>query len=379
MSLSTFVTAGILCAIAFGTGGLPLIAWLVQSLTNQRLTTLGTGNISVSAAFYHGGTKIGLLAVLSEALKGIAVVLLARSLFPDVATWEIVALIALVLGRFSLGRGAGTTNVVWGYVAHDWVIAAAIFVLSGALFTVVRRRQLARLGVLALIPLLEAIRRPNELSAVVAATALGLLIAWIYQQMPDDLALSAQQPQDGSRKMFQYLRGRDVIGSLNDKPQTAQMGQKAATLARLKQAGYAIPMGWVLPVGATARSLIQQLEKVETNPWQQAWIVRSSALDEDSLESSAAGQYESIGHVQSAAALEQAIEQCRAAYHSEGAVQYRRDRGLIDQSGLALLVQQQVKGLYAGVAFSRDPVGRSPGGGSRPSCIWPSHARTVPH
>ncbi|NEQ43799.1 MAG: pyruvate phosphate dikinase PEP/pyruvate-binding protein [Leptolyngbya sp. SIOISBB] len=356
MTLSTPVAVGSLCAIAFGIGGLPIIAWLVQGLTDQRLTTLGTGNISVSAAFYHGGTKIGLLAVVSEALKGIAVVLLARSLLPGVETWEIVALIALVLGRFTLGRGAGTTNVVWGYVAHDWVIAATIFGLSGVLFTLVRRRQLARLGVLALIPILEAIRRPDEPTAIVAATMLGLLIAWIYQQMPDDLALSAQQPQDSSRKMFQYLRGRDVIGSLNDKPQIAQMGQKAATLARLKQAGYAVPMGWILPMEASARSLIQQLEKVEENPWQRSWIVRSSALDEDGLETSGAGQYESIAHIQSPTELATAIEQCRAAYNRQGAQQYRRDRDLVDRAGLALLVQQQVHGHYSGVAFSRDPV-----------------------
>lgn len=356
MTLSTPGAVGILCAIAFSIGGLPIIAWLVQSLTDRRLADLGTGNISVSAAFYHGGTKVGLLAVVSEALKGIAVVWLARSLVPGVETWEIVALIALVLGRFTVGRGAGTTNVVWGYVAHDWVIAAAIFVLSGALFTVVRRRQWARLGVLALIPMMEAVRRPAEPTAIAAAAVLSLLIAGIYRQMPDDLALSAQQPQYSSRKMFQYLRGRDVIGSLNDKPQIAQMGQKAATLAQLKQAGYAVPMGWVLPVGVSAQSLIQQLEKVEENPWQRPWIVRSSALDEDGLETSGAGQYDSIAQVQSATELAAAIEQCRAAYHRAGAQQYRRDRGLVDRTGLALLVQPQVPGRYSGVAFSRDPV-----------------------
>ncbi|MEM6521086.1 MAG: glycerol-3-phosphate acyltransferase, partial [Cyanobacteria bacterium P01_C01_bin.70] len=204
MTLSDVSIVVAMCAIAFGLGGLPVIAWLVQGLTQKRLTDLGTGNISVSAAFYHGGTWIGLLAVLSEALKGIAVVLVARSLLPGVPAWEIVALIALVLGRFTLGRGAGTTNVVWGYIAHDWVIAASIFVLSGALFTVMRRRQFARLAVLALMPLLELAYHPEQPGAIAAATVLGLLIAWIYQQTPDDLALSAQQPDESSRKMFQY-------------------------------------------------------------------------------------------------------------------------------------------------------------------------------
>jgi len=38
-------------------------------LTGRELAQLGTGNIGVSAAFYHGGKLAGILAVLSEALK----------------------------------------------------------------------------------------------------------------------------------------------------------------------------------------------------------------------------------------------------------------------------------------------------------------------
>jgi pyruvate,water dikinase len=227
---------------------------------------------------------------------------------------------------------------------------------SGIWFAVVRRGQSARLGVLVLIPIAEALRRPDRPAAIAAATILSLLIAFIYQQVPDDLALSPESPTRRSRKMFQLLRGRDVIASLADKPQVPQMGHKAATLAQLQQAGYPVPPGWILPMGSTARSLIRHLEKVVPDAWQQPWIVRSSALDEDQEAVSAAGQYLSVGNVTSPAAMEQAIADCRAAYYRESAQQYRRDRGLPEQPGLALLVQRQVQGVYAGVAFSRDPV-----------------------
>jgi pyruvate,water dikinase len=356
MSFSPVGAALLLIAIAYIIGGLPMIDWVVRGVAKKRLQDLGTGNISVSAAFYHGGTAIGLVAVLSEALKGIAVVLLARSLFSESAPWEVVALIALVCGRFTLSRGAGTTNVVWGYVAHDWVVALVILVLSGGAFAIARRRQQARLGVLVLIPVVEALRRPDSPATIAAATVLSLLIAWIYHQMPDDLSLAPGRPEAGSRKIFQYLRGRDVIASLNDQPNVPLMGQKAATLAQLKQWGYAVPDGWVLPIAAQGRSLITHLDSIADNPWQHPWIVRSSALDEDREEASAAGQYQSIAHVMSAEALEQAIADCRDAYHRSGAVQYRRDRGLTDQPGIALLVQKQVQGVFSGVAFSRDPV-----------------------
>ncbi|HEY9596795.1 MAG TPA: glycerol-3-phosphate acyltransferase, partial [Cyanophyceae cyanobacterium] len=102
----------ILCPLL---GGLPLIAWITYAFTGRQLAKTGTGNVSVSAAFYHGGRWVGILAVLSEAAKGIVAVLLARYFFPLEPAWELIALIMLVMGRYWMGKGAGTTNVVWGF------------------------------------------------------------------------------------------------------------------------------------------------------------------------------------------------------------------------------------------------------------------------
>ena len=79
-------------------GGLPLTGWMTQLVSGKQLAQLGTGNISVSAAFYHGGRWAGILSVLSEMIKGIGAVLLARQFFPDDPTWEVIALIGLVMG-----------------------------------------------------------------------------------------------------------------------------------------------------------------------------------------------------------------------------------------------------------------------------------------
>ena len=75
-------------------GALPLIDWITYALSGKELAKLGTGNISVSAAFYHGGKLIGILAIISEAAKGIGVVLMARKFFPPPfpsASWEILS------------------------------------------------------------------------------------------------------------------------------------------------------------------------------------------------------------------------------------------------------------------------------------------------
>ncbi len=174
-------------------GGLPLIAWITWALTRRKLAELGTGNIGVSAAFYHGGKLAGILAVISEALKGIAAVLLARQFFPQNPEWELVALIALVMGRYWLGKGAGTTNVVWGFVVHDWRIAGLIFLIGGVSFTILRERQWGRTGVLILMPTITALLYWQQWERTWLAAILSLLLFWIYAQMPDDLDLPPEE------------------------------------------------------------------------------------------------------------------------------------------------------------------------------------------
>ncbi|MEM6449350.1 MAG: glycerol-3-phosphate acyltransferase, partial [Cyanobacteria bacterium P01_D01_bin.105] len=90
-------------------GALPLTGYIVRLTTGKTLKTLGTGNTSVSAAFYHGGTAVGLAAVAAEAFKGITAVLLARHFFGADPIWPVLSLIFLVMGRYWGSQGAGTT------------------------------------------------------------------------------------------------------------------------------------------------------------------------------------------------------------------------------------------------------------------------------
>ena len=332
-------------------GGLPLIGWITAALTGRKLAQLGTGNISVSAAFYHGGKVVGILAVLSEAVKGIAAVLIARAFFPPGSAWELIALIALVMGRYWLGKGAGTTNVVWGYVVHDWRVAVLVFVIGGISFTILRERQLGRLGVLILFPLITALLNATDSARIVAAIALAILLGWIYQKIPDDLDLSPSAGQAESQPVFRFFRGDKAVVTLDQPLAVDKVGQKAATLSQLRRWGYPVPPGWVLPPGDDPEVLIKSLQPTKAAPL----VVRSSAIGEDSEQASAAGQYETVLDVTSAEQLRQAITQCQASYTQAAATQYRRDRNL-PEAAIAVLVQPQIQGVFSGVAFSRDPM-----------------------
>ncbi|AFY47737.1 phosphoenolpyruvate synthase/pyruvate phosphate dikinase [Nostoc sp. PCC 7524] len=332
-------------------GALPIIAWITYALKRKRLAQLGTGNISVSAAFYHGGTVAGILAVLSEAMKGIGAVFIARAFFPEGSFWELLALIALVFGRYSMGRGAGTTNVVWGLLVHDPLLSVFVGLLAIISFTLLQSRNLVKYGVLFVFPLFVVLLHAEDFPKILAAVALAGLLGWIYKKIPDDLNLPVQEVDPQSQAVLEYLRGDRAILSLDDELDVALVGQKSATLSQIKRWGYSVPKGWVLVPGDDPEKLLAFLQPSDLSPL----VVRSSAIGEDSEQASAAGQYETVIHVTSKQQLQQAIAQVRDSYNHPSAVQYRRDRGLPD-SAMAVLIQQQVQSAYSGVAFSRDPL-----------------------
>ncbi len=334
-------------------GGLPLIDWLTYAFTRKRLQQIGSGNVSVSAAFYHGGRMAGISAIASEALKGILAVLLARSLFPAQPHWEIIALIALVIGRFLIAKGAGTTNVTWGYIVHDPIVSLLVFLISFIGFALSRNRQAGKIGVLMLFPLITAFRHPQNLALIASAIVLACLLGWIYSRIPDDLDLKPETAQSKSKPVFQFFRGKSSMLSL-DQPLDAQtVGQKAATLSDLKRDGYPIPNGWILLPNTNPQPLIEALHPSHREPF----VVRSSAIGEDSESASAAGQYETVLDVKHREELLPAIDRCLASYQKSSAVQYRRDRGVVD-AAMVVLIQKQVQGVFSGVAFSRDPIDR---------------------
>ena len=332
-------------------GALPLTGWIVRLLTGKQLAKIGTGNVGVSAAFYHGGTAIGLLSVAAEAMKGIVAVLIARYFFGGDPIWPVLSLIFLVMGRYWGSQGAGTTNVAWGFLVYDPVVTGLVFLISLFGFTVFRMRQQGRLLVLVLMPVLTALRHPTDGMRVLIVACLSGLIAWIYQKIPDDLEMPATHSAGDSRRLFRFFQGDRALKSLSTVLSADEVGNKAATLSQLYAWGYPVPPGYVLPAGDDPAALIAAVSPSAADPV----VARSSAIGEDSLTASAAGQYVSVTEITSTAALGQAIAVCFEAYNRPSALRYRRDRGL-PEGKMTVLVQPYITGVFSGVAFSRDPI-----------------------
>jgi len=213
-------------------------------------------------------------------------------------------------------------------------------------------RHVVKFGVLLLFPLFVTLLHLSDVPKMLAAVVLACLMAWIYTKIPDDMNLAAEEAQTESQAMLEFLRGDRAMVSLDEELDAAIVGEKAATLSQIKRWGYSVPKGWVLaPIDEDPELLTEFLQPSELSPL----VVRSSAIGEDSELASAAGQYKTVLNVTSPQELQQAIAEVKASYNHPSAVQYRRDRGL-NETAMAVLIQQQVQSVFSGVAFSRDPI-----------------------
>ena len=144
------------------------------------------------------------------------------------------------------------------------------------------------------------------------------------------------------------------------------VGGKAASLSRLA-ARYPVPPGFALPALPASMVLTPALSEAIERSYlelgdrcgvaEPVVAVRSSAVDEDGVGSSFAGQHATYLNVRGGAAVVDAVQRCMRSAESTEATTYRQSRGLnLDDVRIAVLVQQLVNADVAAVAFSANPV-----------------------
>ncbi|MDB4969154.1 MAG: PEP-utilizing protein mobile region [Myxococcales bacterium] len=133
------------------------------------------------------------------------------------------------------------------------------------------------------------------------------------------------------------------------------VGGKAATLARMRAAGLAVPEGVVLlhderVDAATLTAALAQLGGASATA---RFAVRSSASLEDAAGGSAAGLFTSVIGVP-AAEVARAIAEVRASLTAPALTAYREARSLSSAARMAVIIQPVVAAERYGVAHSRD-------------------------
>jgi len=129
-----------------------------------------------------------------------------------------------------------------------------------------------------------------------------------------------------------------------------QIGGKAAGLGLLLRQGLRVPPFFVVLPDDELKDLEAAVERLGPGPY----AVRSSALAEDGVRHSFAGQLESYLNVRGIHKLRRAVLDCRASGHSERVRAYCATHG-IEPGPVAVVVQRMIKGQASGVMFTRDP------------------------
>ncbi len=143
-------------------------------------------------------------------------------------------------------------------------------------------------------------------------------------------------------------------------------GGKGRMLARMYQAGYRVPDGFIILPAAfvddelTAEAWRQtqmRLNHLRRTDEHGSFAVRSSALSEDSAQASFAGEFETVLDVRTDEEIREAIRTVRRSRHNARVQAYTQAQGLeqADQE-IAVVVQRLIRPDYAGVLFTVDPV-----------------------
>ncbi|XP_076168383.1 rifampicin phosphotransferase-like isoform X2 [Ptiloglossa arizonensis] len=104
---------------------------------------------------------------------------------------------------------------------------------------------------------------------------------------------------------------------------------------------------------------IEDLE-LEDNDKPHRYAIRSSAVGEDSCETSVAGQNSTYLGVQSADDIIKSVAMCWASLFSYQSVEYRRQYGMFVKTSMGVCVQKMVNADAAGVMFTRHPTTADP-------------------
>jgi phosphohistidine swiveling domain-containing protein len=159
----------------------------------------------------------------------------------------------------------------------------------------------------------------------------------------------------------------DTVKSFNEltAEQQSHAGGKGGTLARLHQADYPVPDGFViLPTAFVDDELTPEawtqvqahLKYLRGTDGKTAFAVRSSAMSEDSAQASFAGEFETVLNVQTEEEIRKAIHTVYHSRQSERVQAYSEAKGMSTAHEVAVVVQELVCAESSGVLFTANPV-----------------------
>ncbi|MGD9048837.1 MAG: PEP/pyruvate-binding domain-containing protein, partial [Anaerolineae bacterium] len=157
----------------------------------------------------------------------------------------------------------------------------------------------------------------------------------------------------------------EYIFSLQKAGKIRRIGRKAQNLRFLATQGFSVPKTYVCTWEACERYAGDGVQVIETLRTEleakldagTKYAIRSSANLEDGLDSSFAGQFESLLNVQGVDQILQAISSIWATTQSAAVQAYLGQKGSASRDlKMAVIIQEMVSARVSGVAFSKNPI-----------------------
>jgi pyruvate,water dikinase len=136
----------------------------------------------------------------------------------------------------------------------------------------------------------------------------------------------------------------------------ALFGGKSASLGELIAAGIPVPPGFAASTAADVEEIADAYRALG----EPAVAVRSSAIGEDSAETTFAGLQDTYLWVEGVDRVRAAARDCWASLDNPEAVAYRKQMGIEDKPAMGLTVQLMVDAAVSGVMFTCNPVSGDP-------------------
>jgi pyruvate,water dikinase len=136
----------------------------------------------------------------------------------------------------------------------------------------------------------------------------------------------------------------------------ALFGGKSASLGELIAAGIPVPPGFA----ASTEAEVEEIADAYRALGEPAVAVRSSAIGEDSAETTFAGLQDTFLWVRGAEQVSAAVRDCRASLDNPEAVSYRERMGIEGKPAMGVAVQEMVDAAVSGVMFTCNPVSGDP-------------------
>lgn len=111
--------------------------------------------------------------------------------------------------------------------------------------------------------------------------------------------------------------------------------------------------------GKIPQPIIERIEQLKSSLPIGPYMVRSSAIGEDGEDSSFAGQLDSFQTEGDLDEIKENLKKCWASYYGDRVLFYQKEKG-VELKGMGVVIQYMIRPLYAGVLFSRSPMGLDP-------------------